>query len=810
MITQTNRRACWYLAIALVCTATPQVVLAAAEAALGAGPTIHLERHEVDIEVDGRLEEPVWQNLPFHGDFYLTNPDTLARPLHETRVRLFYSSKGLHVGVDADQPPETLIGRLSGRDTWVPGRDWIHISLDTSGTGRYGFFFELNLGGSITDGTLLPERQMSFDWDGPWRGATHRNDSGWSAEFMIPWGTVAMPQADAERRMGIYVARSMAYRDEWAGWPALPMTKPEFLSALQPLALSGVNPKQQYNFYPYASVTRDELEGDTEYKAGADFFWRPSSNLQLNATLNPDFGAVESDDVVINLSATETFFPEKRLFFLEGQQIFNATPRADTRSFGIGNRGAPYTMLNTRRIGGKPEFPEIATDSEVASLDLIQPVELLGAAKVSGQIGAFRYGVMGAFEDDAKFRVTDANGLEHIVEQDGNAYGTARLLWENNTGGSYRALGILTTAVVKDVPGDAYATGVDWHYYTPNSKLKIDGQAFSSDIDGIGRGYGGFMDVEYAPRKGVVTRGGIEYLDKKVDLNDLGFLERNNAWQVRVSHQRTRSDLSFARQNRFDIRGGLRHNLQGRMVRSGILISDRLTLNSLHNVSFRASFRPAQYDDLNSFGNGTFRIKRTLSANIGFNSDATKTLSVHTTVGSMGEDLGGQSWQVGGGINWRPNDRINLGLKVNFMDRDGWLLHTGGRNMTTFQAKQFSPSVNAEYFISAKQQLRVSLQWIGIKAREDRFYLTPDNTGSLIEVAKPAGPSDDFSVSRLSFQARYRWELAPLSDLFIVYTRLADKGDALLDQDFGEVFENAWNDPISNLFIVKVRYRLGS
>jgi len=437
-------------------------------------------------------------------------------------------------------------------------------------------------------------------------------------------------------------------------------------------------------------------------------------------------------------------------------------------------------------------------------------VELLGAAKVSGQIGAFRYGVMGAFEDDAKFRVTDANGLEHIVEQDGNAYGTARLLWENNTGGSYRALGILTTAVVKDVPGDAYATGVDWHYYTPNSKLKIDGQAFSSDIDGIGRGYGGFMDVEYAPRKGVVTRGGIEYLDKKVDLNDLGFLERNNAWQVRVSHQRTRSDLSFARQNRFDIRGGLRHNLQGRMVRSGILISDRLTLNSLHNVSFRASFRPAQYDDLNSFGNGTFRIKRTLSANIGFNSDATKTLSVHTTVGSMGEDLGGQSWQVGGGINWRPNDRINLGLKVNFMDRDGWLLHTGGRNMTTFQAKQFSPSVNAEYFISAKQQLRVSLQWIGIKAREDRFYLTPDNTGSLIEVAKPAGPSDDFSVSRLSFQARYRWELAPLSDLFIVYTRLADKGDALLDQDFGEVFENAWNDPISNLFIVKVRYRLGS
>ena len=810
MIRQTNRRACWYLALASVCIATPQIVLAAAEAALGAGPTIHLERHEVDIEVDGRLDEPVWQDLPFHGDFYLTNPDTLARPLHETRVRLFYSSKGLHVGVDADQPPETLIGRLSGRDVLMPGRDWIHISLDTSGTGRYGFFFEINLGDSITDGTLLPERQMSFDWDGPWRGATHRTDTGWSAEFMIPWGTVAMPQADAERRIGIYVARSMAYRDEWVGWPALPMTKPEFLSALQSLALSGVNPKRQYNFYPYASVTRDELKGDTELKVGADFFWRPSSNLQLNATLNPDFGAVESDDVIINLSATETFFPEKRLFFLEGQQIFNATPRADTRGFGIGNRGSPYTMVNTRRIGGKPEFPDVAIDSAVEGLDLIQPVELLGAIKATGQIGAFRYGVMGAFEDDARFRVTDADGLMRIVEHGGNDYGTARVLWEDNTGGTYRALGILTTAVVKNVPGDAYATGVDWHYYTPNAKLKIDGQAFSSDIDGVGRGYGGFSDFQYSHRKGVLTRLGLEYLDEKVDLNDLGFLDRNNAWQVRVAHGRTRSDLSFARQNRFDIRGGVRHNLQGRMVRTGMLITDMLTLNSLHRVSFGAGFRPAQYDDLNSFGSGTFRIKRTLSANIGFNSDVSKPLSVHAMIGTTGEDLGGQSWQVGGGINWQPSDRINLGLKVNYMDRDGWLLHTEDRNMTTFQAKQFSPSVNAEYFISAKQQLRVSLQWIGIKAREDKFYSIPDRPGSPIEVAKPVGPSDDFSVSRLSFQARYRWELAPLSDLFIVYTRLANKGDRLLDEDFAEVFENGWNDPISNLFIVKLRYRLGS
>ena len=104
----------------------------------------------------------------------------------------------------------------------------------------------------------------------------------------------------------------------------------------------------------------------------------------------------------------------------------------------------------------------------------------------------------------------------------------------------------------------------------------------------------------------------------------------------------------------------------------------------------------------------------------------------------------------------------------------------------------------------------MSLQWIGIKAREDRFYQVPDEPGDLIEVDKPPGASDDFSVSRLSFQARYRWEIAPLSDLFVVYTRLADKSNILIDEDFGELFDSAWNEPIADLFIVKLRYRFGS
>ena len=780
-------------------------------APLGLSGLIELERDDAEVRVDGVLDEPVWSRLAVHDEFYITEPDTMEKPPYETRVRMFYSEKGLHIGVDMDQPADTLISRLSGRDVFPLSRDGVSFTLDTSGTGRYGYWFNVFLGNSISDGTILPERQYSSDWDGPWRAATAVTDHGWSAEFLIPWGTVAMPASPEERRMGFYISRAVAHRgDERWAWPGLPFTRPEFMSVMQPIQMRDIAPRQQYNFYPYTSVTRDEIENETKTKVGADFFWRPSSNFQLNATLNPDFGAVESDEVVINLSATETFFPEKRLFFLEGQQIFNATPRSDTRSRSIGRGGSPYTMVNTRRIGGRAEPPEGIDEDDLLDRDIIAPVDLLGAAKATGQIGAFRYGVLAAFEDDVSLRYNDAEGVEQKVTQDGNDYGIARLLWESNSGGGYRGLGFLSTAVGKGVGNDAYVQGADWHYYTQGAKLKIDGQAFTSDIEGEERGWGGFTDFDYSHRQGVSSRVGIEYMDGQIDLNDLGYLERNSTYQVRASHQRTNSNLGWAKDNQLDIRGPLRFNLDDRLIAAGVFLTDVLTLHSLYQLKINASYSPKVYDDLNSFDNGTFRIEQKAGINLGFSSDPTQHFIFSLDAGTFGEDAGGQSWEVGGGVEWRPNDRFNVGLKVNYKERDGWLLHQSGTDMTTFQAKQLGPILDSEYFISAKQQLRISLQWVGIRAREDDFYRVPDSPGDLIRVSKPPGPTDDFSLSRMSFQARYRWEIAPLSDLFIVYTRLTNKSNRLIDQDFQDIFKDGWEDPIGNLIVVKLRYRLGS
>jgi hypothetical protein len=147
-----------------------------------------------------------------------------------------------------------------------------------------------------------------------------------------------------------------------------------------------------------------------------------------------------------------------------------------------------------------------------------------------------------------------------------------------------------------------------------------------------------------------------------------------------------------------------------------------------------------------------------------------------------------------------------------YQDRDGWLLHQSGQDFTTFQTSQWETAFKMEYFISARQQLTMGLQWVGIKAAEDRFFILPKNAPTrsrdLVQGAKPPGPTDSFSISNMNFQIRYRWEIAPLSDLFVVYSRAGNQRRTLLN--FGDQFDNVWEAPLDSQLVIKLRYRLGT
>ena len=188
---------------------------------------------DLDIVLDGVLDEAVWAETPGYDGMRVIQPDTLVEPRYRTVVRYLYTERGLYVGAWMEQPPETLLARLSSRDEHI-NRDNFGITLDTSGEGLYGFWFTINLGGTVMDGKVEPEREFTVEWDGPWESATAPLPDGWSAEVFLPWSMLSMPPGTEDREMGIWVDRQVAHIDERWSWPALPFTAARFLSAFGP------------------------------------------------------------------------------------------------------------------------------------------------------------------------------------------------------------------------------------------------------------------------------------------------------------------------------------------------------------------------------------------------------------------------------------------------------------------------------------------------------------------------------------------------------------------------------------------------
>lgn len=769
---------------------------------------------QVDITIDGKLDESLWESIVAYDNMSVVAPDLLDEPRHRTLTRLFYTDEGLYVGISAQQPLDKLIPRLSSRDGQL-NRDGTMLYLDTSGEGLYGFFFGVNLGGTLIDGTLLPERQFSRLWDGPWYGSAAVTSDGYSTEMFLPWSMISMPDRADIRKMAFSVSRSVAYLNEEWGWPALPFTKSRFMSGLQPIELQNVQPRRQLAFFPFAATTVNNLTEETNYRVGLDVFWRPSTNLQLTVTLNPDFGTVESDDVVVNLTDFETFFPEKRLFFLEGNDTFITSPRSQNRSSSrsTGARTVPTsfflpptTLVNTRRIGGPAPDPAIPAGVTIASVELGKPTELIGAAKITGQYGAFRYGAMFAAEEDSRFYGTLADGSKTRITQDGRDFSVLRFLYENADRGR-RSLGWIST-VVAHPSKDAMTHGIDAHYLNSRGNLFWDAQLIASRVEGVD-GFGGFIDVNYVPKQGDFHRFSFDHFDARLDVSDFGFIRRNDATTLRYTFSRSTSRSEKFRRVSNSVTFSHEYNNAGQAVRSSIFYRNSLTFNNSNQLGIVAMWRPKQWDDRNSDGNGAYRTKQGGVVEVSYGTDGSKILSTSFALNAMTEPLGDISYIGKAGITFKPNGRFSFDLDYTYRRTDHWMVHLAGSTMGAYDAIHIQPELAMDVFLTAKQQLRFSMQWVGIKARAQDLFEIPPGDGDLMRTTDGITvPTFDFTLSRITAQIRYRWEIAPLSDLFIVFTRGSNLPNRSRD-GFDDLFHDAVTDPIIDLIVVKLRYRFG-
>jgi hypothetical protein len=595
------------------------------------------QHEEIEIDIDGHIDEAIWEQIQPFNNLKVIEPDTLADAPYRTDMRIVYTERGIYVSFDMEQPAESIIQRFAPRDAFEVNRDNVGFTLDTSGDGRYGYWVNLSLGDSQMDGTVLPERQFSREWDGAWYGATQQTEHGWSAEFYVPWSQMAMPKQDGARRFGLYVSRKVAHLNERWAWPGLPESKPRFMSALQTIELEQVDPRQQWSLFPYASGTYDRVDEDSRFKGGLDLFWRPSSNFQLTATINPDFGAVESDDVVVNFTADEVFFPEKRLFFQEGQDIFDVSNRD------VGGSTSPQTkIVNTRRIGGRPRELELPPGVELSERDELIPADILGALKATGQIGSFRYGVLAASEDSTDYVASD--GLGYV--QDGRDFGVFRVLYEDSKGAAYRGLGWVSTLVAHP-EADAVVHGADFHYLNSSGIWNFNGNFIYSDKDEDGSGTGTLADITYTPRQGVKHSLDMAFLDDKIDVNDLGFQRRNDIDSFIYRFEWVKSGLSRVRNIRLSPSARYGENGEGFRISNFAGTRGEITLNNLHEIGGFLGLAGSRYDDRNSFDNGTFKVDERVFASIDYKTDTSRDVSFFAKLDHRGESLGGiAGWSI--------------------------------------------------------------------------------------------------------------------------------------------------------------------
>jgi len=762
-----------------------------------------IEQSDAEITIDGFIDEDVWKDLPVIDGMKVIDPDTLADTPYETHVRFFYTERGIYLSAMNFQPQETLMARMTSRDVRLE-RDGFVVAIDASGEGLYGFYLRINLGNSLTDATILPERTFNFQWDGPWLARTQALENGWSAEYYIPWSMMPLPQVDDDRKIGIYLERQVGHLqgEAWAN-PPLPGTVNQFLSAFEKYELKDIEPRRQLTYYPFASGIYDGVRDESTYKVGTEIFWRPTSNSLLSASLNPDFGNVESDDVVVNLTAFEVFFPERRVFFLEGQDVFNTSPRTSSR----GGPGGPISLLNTRRIGGAAIY-DVPDEVNVVPTDLSQPSELIGAVKLTGQSGNWRYGTLLASETESQIAGTLDDGTQVTLNAVGRDFSIARLLYEDTSSGGRRAIGWMGTNLSHPTI-DATAHAVDMHYFSADNRFVIDTQIMHSNVDGkTGNGFLG--DVAFRPRRGLQHGLRATYIDDTLDINELGFLTRNDQMNLDYNMFNIESDVPGLRQRTTSLFISNQWNTDGEPVRLGLFLNRGY--NTLNNNTYDVSLRyfPERIDDRLGRGTGDFKVEGRYGLNLGFRTNPADKLAFNFDLNLDQDELGPARTGASARFTWRPNDRFSSDLRLDYTDREALLVHKGSGSYTSFESHQWAPRLEMNYFLNAWQQLRFTLQWTALKAFEDRFWqVDSQNLDFLQPVAKPDEDSDNFTISRLTFQARYRWEIAPLSDLFVVYTRGSN-----LPTDSFETFQDllvqSWTDTIVDTLAIKLRYRFGS
>ena len=726
------------------------------------------------ITIDGHLDEAEWKDAAIATDFTNWQPQAGTTPSQLTEVRVIYDDEAMYIGAFMkENSREDIMTEMTDRDN-LGNTDWFGVVLDTYGNATEADEFIIASTGTQFDAKVGSNGEDQ-DWDAVWFGEVQLTDKGWYAEVMLPYSALRFPKKEIQN-WKINFLRRQAKTGEKNSFQYLDPEVNGFITQTANLTgIKNIKPPLRLSFSPYISSyalhskdnNRDPVNSTGySYNGGMDVKYGINESFTLDMTLIPDFGQVQSDPQVLNLSPFEVRFSENRPFFTEGTEIFS---KGD--------------LFYSRRVGGIPIGYGNAYNA-VNSNELIdknpQETQLYNATKLSGRtsngmgIGLFN---AVAAETHATLKNTETGGERQIQTSPLTNYNVV-VLDQNLRNNSN--LSLTNTNVWREGNNyhDANVTAI-----TTNLKNK----AQSYQVDG-GISFSQILNPESANVNGIQYEIGIgkiagnfnlfastEGTSNQYNSNDLSFLNETNVkeYNINASYSINNEFLAFNRANFWSnvSLGTLYESSDFRYLH--INAGWWTETKNLWNFNMWYNAQPkAAHDYFEPRTPGRF-YKRPGMVNAGYwmGTDNRKKLRLSFSVFGMkwfeeGRKFG--EWDLD--ARYRVNNKFTVGMgtgvdhnwnDIGFVNSDGDNIYMGRRN------RHLVPSeIYARYSFNKKMSLRFDLRHYWVKVYYDKFYTLNEN-GTLTNSNYEG--FHDVSFNQFNIDMTYRWRFAPGSDIFIVW-----------------------------------------
>jgi len=739
------------------------------------------------IVIDGILDEPEWTNAYSISEFYQTSPFNLQKSQDETLVYIFSNEDGIYVGFINKQSNSSMLSKKTLRDEMTSLSDKNSINIDFDGDGNKAYILAVNLGDSLFDAIKIKTGDFKTDWDGDWIAKTKRHDGYWVSEFYLPWNLVLMNQPAGDKRTIKYsVLRYKAKEQVWVSSSGSMASRPDYFEKLDSLEIANYT-KSKLNFFPYVSSNQNSVTKFDDNKIGAEIFYNSGTGKQINATFNPDFGQAESDDVVINFSARETFYSEKRAFFNENQSLFNI------------NNYDRYTVMNTRRIGSAPSYK----CSEEENIDECENSkknysDIDYALRYSQKTGKTELGFFTARETDESFSV-------------GRNFYALR----SRTDLGNKTLGYMLTHVDDSFNNKTASVSVIDYVNVKSDQLTYFTDLLFSEKDDDSR-FGYRSQFNYQPSNFSYISGSILYFDENFQLNDFGYLRRAD-W-IHVGLGGGLKQINFSKESpvdQIDMNVDFNYDADTNGNSNPIRIDQKneITFKDTSKLKFDFGIKTSGKNTTITRKNPDFpfvKIKKKKNITLDFEAVNYKFWTYDWRISFEKGDKY-NSWNSDGykrefykiAGSYFPNDNLKINLQYRIRKENEWLIWTEDNKFGLYDSEQDTVSIGLNWFSGNKHEIRLKSQFVALQADNPQSLIS-DSGGYLYD-------SDDlikpFTQGVVSFQVRYKYEIAPLSYLYLVYSKGGTSYDEDEDYSKSDIFNQPWNNPSDEVYSIKFRLK---